>query len=81
MPKPKPFVRPSIDLTPHHREWRNLRPTEVRTGDTVAGIGLVKEVYPGVSRATFINVLGIKHEIPNDGPSVLVLTEIPQEVS
>jgi hypothetical protein len=35
------FSRPSIDLTPHNKEWQDLPWSEVREGDLVADHGRV----------------------------------------
>lgn len=76
MVKPKPFSRPSIDLTSHHREWRYLHPSDVRSGQTIAGVGVIKEVHQGTGRCVVVNLLGISHSLPYERP---VLTLVDRE--
>lgn len=45
--KPKPFQRPSVDLggaPTAKREWRQIPASRIQEGDTVPGIGVVREV-------------------------------------
>lgn len=42
--KPKPFARPSLNLTRSLRVWGEIPAREVEVGDIVADLGLVHEV-------------------------------------
>lgn len=47
MPKPKPFSRPSIDLTRPDRAWREVRAESIVLGDMLAELGVVMTITPG----------------------------------
>ncbi len=80
--KPKPFVRPSIDLgSPTiERVWQNVPVTHVSPGDMVADFGRVKEVEIGLSfnlagedRIRLTNVMEVK-EMFDSGAFVFAFT-------
>lgn len=41
---PKPFSRPSIDVSHHGREWRDITAEQVAVDDIVAGFGKIAKV-------------------------------------
>lgn len=45
MPKKK-FERPSIDLTPHGKEWQTANVEDLNAGDNVRDHGILANVYP-----------------------------------
>lgn len=70
---PKPFVRDSVSLGGAKKSWRHVPAQEIRVGDLVAGVGLVKSIsrsggMPHLinDTITFVNPPGEQHSFPPD---------------
>lgn len=71
--KPQPFSRPSIDLGAPPKEWQDIPPHKLRSGDIVVDHGQIKQVVT-ISTEKVVHVDFIS------GERVLFPKEIPIKV-
>jgi hypothetical protein len=57
--KPKPFQRPSIDLSKSNnvakREWKDVKLVNIAIGDIIPGLGIIQDI---ISTGESITVIG-----------------------
>lgn len=65
--RPKPFQRPSVDLTHHGRDWQHVFPGNLQPGDIVAGIGMIDaRPLEAFGKMSLVNSLGETHIVDPD---------------
>lgn len=51
---PKPFEAPSVSLTRHEKEWKDVLPSQLSVDDHILNFGIVKEIREGSNGLEFI---------------------------